>query len=475
MTIEDHAPAEAPTAQHPLLRPRYRRWLIVMLLLVSILNFADRAILAILAQPIKEDLHLTDTDLGILQGLGFAILYSVLGIPIGLLAERVNRTRMLAVCVAAWSAMTLACGFAVNFATLLLGRVGVGIGEAGALPITNSLISDHFPPSRRGSMVALTLLGGPLGFLFGQSIGGLLASIWGWRSAFFAMGIPGALVTVLILLTLREPPRGLVEGAPHAHAGPAPSLGQVARYLWAKPAFRHLLCASVIAGFPMNAIASFVLPFYLRGFGLPLATVGVIFGMVTFFSNGIGMLVGGFGFDRLSRRDPRWLLWGPAIALVLCIPLYVVALISPNIAVSLGFIFVANIAFSSTLPPSTAGMQNMIGPRMRATSAAIVALVVGVVGAGLGPTVTGLLSDRFALLAFKGGDFLASCPGGRALAGPGTALDKACLAASTNGLRYALLGTLVILAWSAVHYLLAARRLRGDLYDPIKEQAAAMA
>src|SRR5690606_30439444 len=145
--------------EHPLLSRGYTRWLIFVLLMVSLINFADRAILSVLAQAIKEDLHLTDTDLGVIQGLGFAILYSVLGIPIGLMAERVNRKGLIAICVGAWSIMTVACGFAGSFTTLLLGRIGVGIGEAGFQPVTVSLMSDHFKANRRASVIAVIMLG----------------------------------------------------------------------------------------------------------------------------------------------------------------------------------------------------------------------------------------------------------------------------------------------------------------------------
>jgi len=464
---------DGSAGHHVLLRAGYKRWLVAVLLLVSIFNFADRAILSVLAQPIKEDLHLTDTDLGLLQGLGFAILYSILGIPIGLLAERVNRTRLLALCVGAWSAMTVLCGFATNFITLLLGRVGVGVGEAGAVPITNSLISDHFEARRRGSILAITLLGAPLGFLLGQSVGGLVASEWGWRTAFYVMGAPGVLLAGLIFLTLREPPRGLVEGVATASTTPAPSFPQVLRYLWAKPTYRHLLTAYVVASFPMNAVASFVLPFYLRGFDVPLATLGVLFGMVSFLSNGIGMLLGGFGIDRLARNDPRWSLRGPAIALTLCVPLYLGAFLSTDIYVSLAFVFAGNLMLSSSMAPTMATMQNLVGPRMRATTSAITALVIGIVGAGLGPTVAGILSDNLAVRAFSGGDFIASCPGGRGPDGPGTALDIACLAASTEGVRWSLILLLGVFLWAAMHYLFASRRLAQDLYDPAREGAGA--
>ena len=303
---------------HPLLGRNYRIWLVVVLLLLSTLNFADRAILSILAQPIKEDLKLTDTELGMLQGLGFAILYSLLGLPIGWLAERVNRRNLIAVCVAIWSLMTSACGFAGSFGALLLGRVGVGIGEAGFQPPTSSLVADHFKSDRRGTVMAIILLGAPLGFLVGQSLGGWVASVWGWRVAFFALGVPGVIAAFITWLTLREPPRGLAEGRVVALA--APTFKEAFVTLWSKPTFRHLLVGFVVGGFAMNAVAQFVLPFYLRSFGMSLATAGVLFGAISFSSNGLGMLVGGLGFDRLSRRDARWPLWGPAMMLVLATP-----------------------------------------------------------------------------------------------------------------------------------------------------------
>lgn len=474
MGANDAAAVAARDADHPLLKPGYRKWLVFVLLLVAIFNFADRAILAVLAQPIKEDLGLTDTDLGILQGLGFAILYSVLGIPLGLMAERVNRTRLLAFCVAAWSIMTAVCGLATGFVTLLLARVGVGVGEAAAQPVTNSLISDHFRPNRRGSMLAIILLGSPLGFLIGQSVGGIVASEWGWRAAFYAMGIPGVIVAMIVFFTLREPPRGLVEAnASRPDNSDAPSLKEVVRYLWAKRSFRHLLAGFMIASFTMNAIANFVLPFYLRSFAMPLATLGVLFGVVSFFSNGSGMLLGGFGFDRMASRDQRWIMWGPALALLICIPIYFGAFISEGIYLSLAFVFFGNLTLASFMAPTMATMQNLARPRMRATTTAISSLAVGIVGAGLGPTVVGVLSDRFAIGFFERADFFASCPGGRGADGMGTSLDGACVSASTMGLRYALISVLLAFAWGAVHYLLAARTLKDELYDPDQEMVLA--
>ncbi|MGF7171812.1 putative MFS family arabinose efflux permease [Sphingobium xanthum] len=452
---------------HPLLRAGYKRWVVFVLLLVSIVNFADRAILAVLAQPIKEDLNLTDTDLGLLQGLGFAILYSVLGVPLGMLAERVNRTRLIAICVAIWSLMTMACGSATGFFTLLLGRIGVGIGEAGVQPPTSSLLSDHFRFDRRASVLAIVMLGAPFGFLLGQSVGGWVASAWNWRVAFYVMGVPGILIALLVWLTLREPPRGLADG--NTAASPAPSLATVVRYLLGKPTYLHLLAGGTISAFALNAIAIFVLPFYLRGFDMPLAVLGVVFGVVTFTSNGIGMLLGGFGFDRLSRRDVRWALWGPAVALLLCIPAYFGAFVSRGIYASLVCVWLGNLVLISYLAPTAGTMQNLVGSRMRATTSALTALVSGLFGAGLGPTAIGMASDFFAARSFAGADFIASCPGGRGPGGTGTALDMACRSASAEGLRNALISVLALFLWAAVHYLLASRHLKNDLYDADKE------
>ncbi|MCW2350464.1 spinster family MFS transporter [Sphingobium sp. B12D2B] len=471
-TTTQHDTAE-PVADetHPLLRPGYKKWAVFVLLLVSIFNFADRAILAVLAQPIKEDLGLTDTDLGILQGLGFAIMYSVLGVPLGMLAERVNRTRLIAICVAAWSAMTAVCGLATGFTTLLLGRIGVGIGEAGVQPPTSSLLSDHYKANRRASVLAVISLGSPFGFLLGQSLGGWVATQWDWRTAFFVMAAPGIMVSLLVWFTLREPPRGLADG--RITRAPVPSLGTVLRFLLAKKTYIHLLAGVTIAGFTLNAIANFVLPFYLRSFEINLATLGVIFGIVTFTSNGIGMLLGGFGFDWLSRRDMRWVLWGPALCMSLCVPIYFGAFMSRELYVSLACIFFGNMALITFMAPTMGTMQNLAGPQMRAMTAAITALVGGLLGAGLGPTVTGVLSDFYARRAYGAADFATSCPGGRGPDGIGTALDAACLTASSTGLRYALVTVLVLFFWAALHYVLAARDLRKDVYKPEDEGGVA--
>lgn len=447
---------------HALLSSGYRTWLVAVLLLLSTLNFADRAIISVLAQAIKEDLKFTDSQLGMVQGLGFAILYSLLGVPLGWLAERVSRKNLMALCVAIWSFMTAACGLTGGFISLLLGRVGVGVGEAGFMPPASSLVADHFDKGRRGTIMAIILLGSPLGFLLGQSLGGWVASVWNWRVAFYALGLPGLVAALLAWLTLREPPRGLADG--HVSTQAAPSAKDTVRALWGKRAFRHLLVGYVIGGFAMNGVAQFVLPFYLRSFNLPLATAGAVFGAVAFSSNGLGMLLGGAGFDQLARRDLRWPMWGPAAMLVLAAPLYLAAFSSHAVTASFVFIWFANLAMAMHLAPSLATMQNLASPRMRAMATALVWLAMGLIGTGLGPTLMGVASDFFATNAFASGDFLHSCPGGRAPAGAAAALDLACRAASAQGLKNALMCGAVFFLWAAIHFVLAARTLKRDLH-----------
>jgi len=446
---------------HPLLARRYRTWLVVVLLVVSTLNFADRAVLSVLAQAIKEDLKFTDADLGMLQGLGFAILYSILGLPLGWLAERVSRKGVIAVCLAVWSLMSAACGFASSFAAMLACRVGVGIGEAGFQPPAYSLVADHFSANRRSSILAILALGAPFGFLVGQSVGGWVAAHWSWRAAFVVVGAPGLLIALIVWCTLREPPRGLADG--RIDSGAAPAFRAVMTSLFSKPSFRHLLMGAMVSGFTYNAVSQFVLPFYLRGFGLPLALVGTVFGIVGFTSNGLGFILGGFGFDRLSRRDSRWLMWGQAILILIAMPLYAGAFISTRSNLSFCFIWLANFTIASYIAPTFAAVQALAGPRMRSIATALLAAATGIIGAGLGPTVLGVVSDHLAAAAFHAGDFIASCPGGRGPSGAAMTLDAACRAASSQGLRRALIGVQIIYVWAAFHYVLAARTLRRDL------------
>jgi predicted MFS family arabinose efflux permease len=449
------------TTTSSLLSGAYRARFLTAMLAVSAFNFADRAVFSALGQAVKQDLSLSDTELGLLQGLSFALLYALAGVPIGRLAERANRVRIIAAAITAWSVMTAVCGAAMNFWQMMLARVGVGIGEAGFGPPSASLVSDHFGADRRASALAIIALGSPIGALMGAVGGGWIAGEFGWRAAFYALGAPGILVGIVVWLVLKEPPRGLADGAEPSEA--PPSLWRVLRLLLAKPAFVHVLIGGAIAGLGLNAIGHFLAPFLGRVHHLDLRSAALWFGLVSAVSLSAGLLLGGLGTDRAARADARWPAWGAAIGLTAAAPLYFAGFQQAALAPALAFIFLGAIALLSHFGPTLGMIQNMAAPRTRASAAAIAGLVFAIVGVGLGPTLIGLLSDCFAQMHFPGGGFQDACPGGRAPEGAPDALAAACAEASAEGMRRAFSVIVFVFPWAALHYVLAARTLRRDL------------
>ncbi len=425
-----------------------------LLLLVYTSNFVDRMILSVLAQPIKHELGLADWQIGALGGLSFALVYSVLGLPIARLAERTNRVWIIAVATAVWSGMSALCGLAGSFSQLVMFRVGVGIGEAGATPPAHSLISDYFPPRRRATALSIYGLGVPLGSMLGAVVGGLAAQAWGWRSAFFVVGLPGLVLAVVTGLTVREPVRG---GWDRATETPAtPSLAAVASLLWSRPSFRHLIAGIVLASFGGYAMVAFTASFFIRSFGLDLARAGLVTGIAGGCAAALGTLLGGLSTDAAGRGDRRWYAWIPSIGLLAAGPLYALTFLQTTWPLAALLLTCASVFQYAYLGPTYALMHNMVEPRMRATAAALMLLVVNLVGLGLGPLLAGLLSDALADRAFGEGRALACAAAEGALA-------ARCSAAAATGLGHALTLTAVVFAWAALHYARAARCLRQDL------------
>jgi predicted MFS family arabinose efflux permease len=446
-----------------LLAPAYRGRLLFILLLVCTLNFVDRAVLSAVVEPIKQELGLTDLQVGLLQGLSFALLYSLLGVPVGRLAERYSRLVIISASVAFFSIMTLLCGFASTFLVLFFCRVGVGVGEAGFMSPTSSLVSDHYPATKRASALSIIMLGSPLGYLIGAMVGGWIAQHYGWRTAFIAMGVPGLVLSVIVLFVLIEPVRGLSDGTPATRDAPPP-MTEAFRILFAKPAYRHVLIAGALCTFGMTAIGQFSFLFYLRSHGLSLSQAGMAAGMTAAVSLSIGTLLGGFGVDWGNKYDRRWNAWTPAIGVLIGSAFYCAGFLSQNLFMSITGVTLGGLSLFLYYTPTYAMAQNMAHPRMRATAVAIYAMVFGLIGAGLGPTFLGLASDRFAHSNFKAGDFSALCPGGKAAIGASSDLALACQQASANGLRFALASVTIAFVWAAVHFLLASRTLVRDLY-----------
>jgi MFS family permease len=440
-----------------------------LLFVVYTSNFIDRTILSVLQQPIKEDLKLSDAQLGVLGGFAFAVLYSTLGVPIARLAESRSRKTIITASLVIWSAMTALCGFAQNYMTLFAFRVGVGVGEAGASPPAHSLIADYFPPRQRATALSIYSLGIPIGVLAGSVLGGLIAQRYGWRPAFMVVGVPGLLLALLTQTTLREPPRGFSEGGEAAGAA-TPSFREVLARLASRRSFLHVAAGCSLASFANYGIGAFAAPYFIRTFHLGLAQAGVVLGVISGAAAAIGTLGGGVVTDRLGRKDRRWYVWVPAIGLLAGAPLLVAGYLAPSWPLAVALLSIPPVIQYSYLGPSFGVMHNMVTPRMRATATALLFLVINFIGLGFGPTLVGVASDLFAAHHFAAplgvaGDFKALCPGGRAATGAPAGLNAACLAASAYGVRWAIVSCTAIFAWAALHYALAARDLRQDLIE----------
>ena len=456
----------AGSMSRPLFSRSYRAWLLFVLVLTNALNLADRQTIGVAGQAIKLDLGLNDAQMGLVQGLAFAIFYSVLALPIARLAEHMSRTRIISAAVAIFGVMVSLCSKANSFWQLLICRIGVGVGDAGFAPPVGSLVGDHYGMTRRASAMSLVWLGAPLGVVIGANLGGWITEHIGWRAAFIAVGTPGIVVATLAFLTLREPPRGMSDApagtAPAAAATP-PSMMEVLRFLLSKPSVRHLLAGCALAAISMNAIGQFFGQFLIRNYHVGSAEAGRVLGFVAGGAMPCGMLLGGFGVDWAARRDRRWYAWGPALTLLLATPAFMVGFDQPTILRAAIALVLGHVMLFVYWTPTLAMAQNMVDASMRASSSFVFSFTLGLVGIGFGPTLVGLLSDRFAQTAFAGGDYAVACPKGRPVAGTADALMQSCADASATGLRHALILISVLLIWASLHYWLASRTLRSDL------------
>ncbi|MCR5875017.1 MFS transporter [Phenylobacterium sp. J426] len=460
-------------------------------------NFIDRTIISTIGQAIKEDLKLTDAQLGWLGGLSFALLYTTLGIPIARLAERKSRVNIITIAIVVWSGFTALCGLATSYVQLLLFRVGVGIGEAGLSPPAHSLISDYFEPKKRASALSIYAFGIPLGTMFGAIAGGWIAQNVSWQAAFMLVGLPGIAVALLIKLVVKEPPRGWADrqlaieaesagalgreasiaGAPNpplASSDPAldaerkpPSMAAVAKRLLGSWGLFHIVAGMTLASFAGYGAGQYVPPYLIRQYGLDLATAGLLFGLVAGVANGAGTLLGGFLTDWASKRSVRWYALVPAIGLMVATPLYLWTFTRDTWQAGVAFWMVGGVLHYTYLGPTFGVVQNAMDTRMRATAAALLLFIVNLIALGFGPPFTGWLIDLFAqnawVTAGGAGALEAACPGGVGPAGAGGAVDAACRGATAVGTRLGLLGTTLIYAWAGLHYLLAALTLPRDI------------
>ena len=369
-------------------QPRRRASLVLGVLLIAyIFNFLDRQILGILAQPIKADLNLTDTEFGAIGGLAFALLYSVLGIPLAYLADKTSRSAVIAGSLAVWSGFTALCGTAHGYWQLFLYRLGVGIGEAGGVAPSYALIADYYPPQRRARALAIFSLGIPIGLALGTLIGAYIAHAVNWRAAFIAMGVAGVILAPILRFVVRDLPR-----APSAN--PAP-LAAVFPMLARKPAFWLLAfgaSASSLCGYGLALWTPSVL---MRSFGMDLLTTGNFLASLVFIGGCAGVFAGGWFADRLGQADRGWYAKLPAIAWLITAPTFVAGFLAPNLWLAWILLLIPNALNILWLGPVTTAVQHLVPAPMRATASATFLLINNLVGLGIGPLLIGGLSEHF--------------------------------------------------------------------------------
>ncbi len=371
-----------------------RTYVLALLTLVYTFNHIDRQILVILLEPIKADLGLDDSQLGLLSGLAFAAFYATLGIPIAMWADRGNRRNIIALALTVWSGMTALSGFAANYWHLLLARMGVGVGEAGGTPPATSIISDLYAPSERATALGIYTTGIGLGILAGFIIGGFVYEAWGWRTAFFVAGIPGLLLALLVRFTLREPARGAIEA--RRDDGEAPSLGETLTFISGQSSFLFLLAGCCLICISANAFLVFTSSHLQRTYGVGPGDVAIPLGVLIGAVGGVGAVVIGRMCDRLSMKDMKWRPWTIAICAALALPFAWMFLQAPTIEMAYAWNIVPSFIGLVYASVAYTASQELVGLRMRAFASAFMLFCLTLIGIGGGPTLAGWMSTHFA-------------------------------------------------------------------------------
>ena len=408
----------------------YKIYILLLLLVVYISNYADRMILSVLMPYIKAEFQVSDAALGFLAGTAFAVFYATLGVPIAIWADRGNRKMIIAISVAIWSAMTAVCGLASNYWQFALARVGVGVGEAGGSPPSHAIISDLFGPKTRATALGIFALGVPFGLFVGLYGGALVAAEYGWRMAFFVLGIPGLLLAFLVMFTIREPKRGASDGI--THTGEAPSLMTTVRHMLGQKSLVHVFIGATLTTLVGYAGVQWWPTFVMRSHGLSMTDLSLFLALVFGVAGGLGTFLGGYIADQFSKRDMKWMPRIVTIATVVGLPFGFAIYLTDASWVVFALIGVPAALGSVYLPPTYAMTQGLVEVRMRTVASALLLFVINLIGMGLGPLMAGLISDALAPTYGK------------------------------DSLKYALLILTLFNVWAAVHYWIAGRYFEAD-------------
>jgi predicted MFS family arabinose efflux permease len=433
--LEQEAFAIKPGLDESAWRPVPGRYLILFLLtLVTTCAVMDRAVISICVEAIRREFHLSDGQFGLASGLAFSVTFGLATLPFGLLADRVNRRNLIAGSIAFWSAMTAVCGTAPNFLVLLVGRMGIGAGEAAGQSAIVSTIADLFPPSRRARAVAVYFVSNPLGAMAALGAGGVILQAYGWRAVWLAAAVPGFLCALALWGLTKNPSRAVSAAAkkPASLREAGGSLAEAFRYIAGRRSLTHLLIAMTLMALCAQATASWAAAFFMRYHHAQPAQIGPILAVAMCFGI-LGALYSGTAADWLGRRDARRSAWFLAATSAAIVPVLLAALFVPSDKVSIAVYVIQVFITFQFSPPSIAMSLSLTEPRIRATVYSVSTLAATVVGIGLGPTITGLLSDAYARFA------------------------------GAQSLRWAMATVGVFYLWAGVHYFLCARTLKEDL------------
>ncbi len=362
---------------------------------LTALNVMDRQLLSVLIDPIKQEFGVSDRSMGLLTGTAFALLHGTAGIPIAVAADRGVRRSIIAVGLALWSGLTFLTGMARSYAEIFAIRVGVGIGEAAGGPPAQSLLTDSFPPERRATALSILAIGGPLGSILVFALGGWLADSYGWRVAFMVFGAPGLLLALLIRFTVPEPVRGAFDSRPArtALADEKIPFARAVRFLWVVPSIRAVVCASGLHSVGMYAVLGWSVPYLTRVHGISTGQAGARLAIASGLLTAVGTLAGGALADRLARTSVRWLVWQPAIALVLAFPFAAGFAFAPTAGIAMLLLAPVSILTGSCFGPFYSAIQTLAPSGMRALAAAFVVSFNTILGLGIAPPIIGWLND----------------------------------------------------------------------------------
>jgi len=407
-----------------------RNYVLVLLTLTAAFNFVDRQILGVLLEPIGQEFELPDSMLGLLSGIAFAVFYAALGIPIAVLADRFNRRNIIVTCIAIFSIMTTLCAAAGNFLQLFLARIGVGVGEAGTMPASQSILADLYPVQDRASAMGILASGGNIGLMLGLLIGGWVNEWYGWRTAFLVAAVPGMVLALTIFLTVPEPSRFVASRTqPRWLRETWDGIALVGRIL----SVRRFVLGGTMYGMAAYGIHTWMPVYYIRYHGLSTGEAGTAISIIVGVLGGIGAVAGGVFCARLSRRDLRWNGWVPGLAILLSVPLLITMLITDNTWAALALFVVPGILSSVYAGPTWSIIQELVPTQRRAVAASVYMLLFNLIGLGLGPLAVGILSDLYAP------------------------------ALGDQSLRWAMISVLLISLGGVAAYFMAARSVSADL------------